>query len=45
VDFGIPLITDIQLAQRFVEALALVSKRIEDLQVKSWRDYRPVTAR
>jgi carbamoyl-phosphate synthase large subunit len=38
VDFGIPLITDIQLAQRFVEAIA--RKSIDDLQVKSWADYR-----
>ena len=39
VDFGIPLITDIQLAQRFVEALA--RKRLEDLQIKPWGDYAP----
>jgi carbamoyl-phosphate synthase large subunit len=39
VDFGIPLFTDIQLAQRFVEAIA--RKTTEDLQVKSWRDYEP----
>jgi carbamoyl-phosphate synthase large subunit len=38
VDFGIPLITDIQLAQRFVEALA--RKGVDDLQVKSWNEYR-----
>ncbi len=38
VDFGIPLITDIQLAQRFVEAID--RKGIDDLQVKSWADYR-----
>jgi carbamoyl-phosphate synthase large subunit len=37
VDFGIPLITDIQLAQRLVEALA--RKRLEDLHAKSWRDF------
>jgi carbamoyl-phosphate synthase large subunit len=37
VDFGIPLITNIQLAQRFVEALA--RKGAADLQVKSWREY------
>ena len=43
VDFGIPLITNIQLAQRFVEALA--RKRIEDLQVKSWREYDPHPSR
>jgi carbamoyl-phosphate synthase large subunit len=39
VDFGIPLITDIQLAQRLVEALG--RKRIEDLHAKSWREYGP----
>jgi carbamoyl-phosphate synthase large subunit len=38
VDFGIPLITNIQLAQRFVEAIA--AKRPEDLQIKSWSEYR-----
>jgi carbamoyl-phosphate synthase large subunit len=43
VDFGIPLITDIQLAQRFVEALA--RKKPGDLQVKSWREYEPPAAR
>ena len=37
VDFGIPLITDLRLAQRFVEAL--VAKRLDDLQVKSWDEY------
>jgi carbamoyl-phosphate synthase large subunit len=36
-DFGIPLITNIQLAQRFVESLA--NKRLEDLEIKSWREY------
>jgi carbamoyl-phosphate synthase large subunit len=38
VDFGIPLITDIQLAQRFVEALT--RKRLDDLLIKSWAEYR-----
>jgi carbamoyl-phosphate synthase large subunit len=38
VDFGIPLITNIQLAQRFVEALS--RKRLEDLEIKSWGEYR-----
>jgi carbamoyl-phosphate synthase large subunit len=37
VDFGIPLITDIQLAQRFVEALT--RKSLEDLQIMSWDEY------
>jgi carbamoyl-phosphate synthase large subunit len=39
VDFGVPLITNIQLAQRFVEALA--RKQLVDLEVKSWGDYAP----
>ncbi len=38
-DFGIPLITNIQLAQRFVEALA--GKRLAELQIKSWQEYGP----
>lgn len=37
VEFGIPLITNIQLAQRFVEALA--RKGLGDLEVKSWSEY------
>lgn len=37
VDFGIPLITDIHLAQRFAESLA--RKKLEDLLIKSWADY------
>jgi len=37
VDFGIPLITNLQLAQRFVEALS--RKQLNDLQIKSWSDY------
>jgi carbamoyl-phosphate synthase large subunit len=36
-DFGIPLITNIQLAQRFVEALS--KKRMAELQIKSWQEY------
>ena len=36
-DFGIPLITNLQLAQRFVEALA--RKRLEELEIKSWQEY------
>jgi len=42
VDFGIPLITDIQLAQRFVEALKC--KELGDLQIKSWDEYRTATS-
>ena len=37
VNFGVPLITNIQLAQRFVEALA--RKTIDDLNIKSWDEY------
>jgi carbamoyl-phosphate synthase large subunit len=36
-DFGIPLITNIQLAQRFVEALS--KKGLAELQIKSWQEY------
>jgi carbamoyl-phosphate synthase large subunit len=36
-DFGIPLITNIQLAQRFVESVA--KKRLADLHIKSWNEY------
>jgi len=36
-DFGIPLITNIQLAQRLVEALS--KKRLADLEIKSWQEY------
>jgi carbamoyl-phosphate synthase large subunit len=43
VDFGIPLLTDIQLAQRFVEAID--RKGLADLQVKSWMEYRNGAAR
>jgi carbamoyl-phosphate synthase large subunit len=39
-DFGIPLITNIQLAQRFVEAIS--RKRMAELQVKSWDEYAPL---
>jgi hypothetical protein len=37
VDYGVPLITDLQLARRFVESLS--RKSLEDLQIKSWRQY------
>jgi carbamoyl-phosphate synthase large subunit len=37
VDLAIPLITNLQLARRFAEALA--RKRLDNLQVKSWREY------
>jgi carbamoyl-phosphate synthase large subunit len=42
VDLGIPLITNLQLARRFAEALA--RKRLDDLQVKSWREYTNLAA-
>jgi carbamoyl-phosphate synthase large subunit len=37
VDFGVPLITDLQLARRFVETLS--RKSLEALQIKSWQSY------
>ncbi len=43
VNYGIPLITNIQLAQRFVEAY--FSKTIDDLTVKSWSEYEAVAFR
>jgi carbamoyl-phosphate synthase large subunit len=36
-DLGIPLITNIQLAQRFVEAIS--RKGLAELQIKSWNEY------
>jgi carbamoyl-phosphate synthase large subunit len=38
VDHGIPLITNLQLARRFVEAIA--SSSPDDLKVRSWDEYR-----
>jgi carbamoyl-phosphate synthase large subunit len=38
VDFNIPLITNLQLARRFVEATA--KKELKDLQIKTWKEYR-----
>jgi carbamoyl-phosphate synthase large subunit len=38
-DFGIPLITNIQLAQRLVEALS--KKSAADLEIRSWQEYAP----
>ena len=37
VDFGVPLITNLQLAKRFVEAIQRVPS--EGLKVKSWDEY------
>jgi carbamoyl-phosphate synthase large subunit len=36
-DYGIPLITDLQLAKRFVETLA--HKTFQDVHIKSWDEY------
>ena len=36
-DFGIPLITNLQLAKLFVESIA--AKKMEDLEVKAWDEY------
>jgi len=41
-DFGVPLITNIQLAQRFVEAIS--KKGLAELQIKSWQEYAPERA-
>jgi carbamoyl-phosphate synthase large subunit len=38
-DFGIPLVTNIQLAQRLVEALS--KKTLAELAIKSWQEYGP----
>ena len=38
IDFGIPLITNLQLAKRFAEAIQTNS--IENLKIKSWDEYR-----
>ncbi|MBN2088277.1 carbamoyl-phosphate synthase (glutamine-hydrolyzing) large subunit [candidate division KSB1 bacterium] len=37
VNFAVPLITNLQLAQRFVEAIT--KKQLSDMQIKSWREY------
>jgi len=37
VDFSVPLITNIQLAQRLAETLS--RKGLDDLQIKSWAEY------
>jgi carbamoyl-phosphate synthase large subunit len=38
INFGIPLITNIQLAQRFVEAIS--RKDLSELNIKSWNEYQ-----
>jgi len=37
VDFGIPLITNLQLAKRLCESLA--KRTLAELQIKSWEEY------
>ena len=37
VDFSVPLITNLQLAKRFVEAIGAI--KITDLKIKSWEEY------
>jgi carbamoyl-phosphate synthase large subunit len=37
VDFGVPLITNLQFAKRFVETICRISNK--DLKVKSWDEY------
>jgi len=38
VDHDVPLITNLQLAKRFVEAIE--SMKLEDLEIKSWDEYK-----
>jgi len=37
VDFGVPLITNLQIAKRFIDALSRCSAG--DLKVRSWDEY------
>lgn len=37
IDFNIPLITNLQVAERFIEALSRV--KLSDLAIKSWEEY------
>jgi len=37
VDFNIPLITNLQFAERFIDALSKMS--MEELSIKSWDEY------
>ncbi|MFA6171821.1 MAG: carbamoyl-phosphate synthase (glutamine-hydrolyzing) large subunit [Patescibacteria group bacterium] len=39
VDSHIPLFTDLQLARSFIKALT--EKKLEDLEIKPWKDYMP----
>ncbi len=38
VDFDVPLITNLQLAKRFVESIQRT--KIGDLKIKSWDEYK-----
>ncbi len=38
VDFGVPLITNLQLAKRFVDAISI--QKTAKLQIKSWDEYQ-----
>jgi carbamoyl-phosphate synthase large subunit len=38
VDFNVPLITNLQLAKRFVESISEVA--LSDLKIKSWDEYK-----
>ena len=37
VDYNVPLITNLQIAQAFVGAV--VNKKLEDLEIRAWREY------
>ncbi|MBN2244947.1 MAG: hypothetical protein JW755_03790, partial [Candidatus Aminicenantes bacterium] len=37
VDFNVPLITNLQLAERFIDSIARLG--LEDLGIKSWDEY------
>jgi carbamoyl-phosphate synthase large subunit len=37
VDFGVPLVTNLQLAKRLVETWQ--GKTVDDLKIKSWEEY------
>jgi carbamoyl-phosphate synthase large subunit len=38
VDYNVPLITNLQIAKRFMEAIA--RKPVDKLLIKSWKEYR-----
>ncbi len=38
VDFDVPLITDLQIARRFIEAMS--RKGIDELKIKAWDEYK-----